>query len=185
MMDWSGKTVAVISSGPSLAPEDCQAVERAGLPTIAVNSSWKLARFCEVIYAGDSAWWEAYGAEIDIPAERWTHNPNAANAMGIQASGKGQSVLNSGYRAIELAISFGAARVLLLGFDCSVRNGTHWHGDHDKTKNPDARRCAEWLNHFGRLARHGAEVINCSRETALTCFPRMPIEEVLCSSRAC
>ncbi|MCY1373105.1 hypothetical protein D9M69_603550 [compost metagenome] len=104
-----------------------------------------------------------------------------AQALGIHANGKGQSVLNSGYRAIELAISFGAARVLLLGFDCSVRAGTHWHGAHTKTKNPDARRCAEWLNHFGRLARHGAEVINCSRQTELTCFPRMSLEDALCS----
>ncbi|MCY1346367.1 hypothetical protein D9M69_324510 [compost metagenome] len=93
-------------------------------------------------------------------------------------------MLNSGYRAIELAINFGAARVLLLGYDCSVRLGTHWHGDHQKTKNPDHRRCAEWLNQFGRLARNGAEVINCSRETVLTCFPRMSLEEALCLSRA-
>ncbi len=183
-MDWTGKTVACIASGPSLTLADCQAVESAGLPAIAVNSSWQLARFCDVLYAGDSAWWEAYGGAVDIPAERWTHNPNVAKALGIQAVGKGQSVLNSGYRAIELAIHFGAARVLLLGYDCSVRQGTHWHGDHDKTKNPDHRRCAEWLNQFGRLVRNGAEVINCSRSTELTCFPRLPLEEALCLSRA-
>lgn len=183
MTRWARHTVAVIASGPSLTAEDCSAVERAWIPTIAVNHSWRLARFCDVIYAGDACWWEHYGGEITIPAERWTHNPNVAKALGINANGKGQSVLNSGYRAIELAISFGAARVLLLGFDCSVRAGTHWHGKHDKTKNPDARRCAEWLAHFGRLDRQGAEVINCSRETALTCFPRMSLEEALCLSR--
>ena len=181
MMDWSGKTVAVIASGPSLAPEDCQAVERAGLPTIAVNSSWKLARFCDVIYAGDHVWWEQYGAEVDIHAERWTHNPNAAKALGINANGKGQSVLNSGMRAIELAISFGASKVLLLGYDCSVERGTHWHGDHAMTKNPDAKRCVEWQRHFAQMDLKGADVINCSRETALTCFPRMSLEEALCS----
>ncbi|MNR09644.1 hypothetical protein D3C85_1258550 [compost metagenome] len=181
---WTGRTVVCVASGPSLCAEDCQAIESAALPTIAVNQSWKLARFCDVIYAGDSCWWDAYGAEIDIPAERWTHNPNAAQALGINANGKGQSVLNSGYRAIELAISFGAARILLLGYDCSVRHGIHWHGAHRKTKNPDSRRCVEWLSHFGRLARHGAEVINCSRETELTCFPRMSFEEALCLSRA-
>ena len=186
MMDkrWTGRTVACIASGPSLVAEDCALIESAALPTIAINHSWQLARFAEIVYAGDSCWWEHYGHEIDIPAERWTHNPNVAQQFGIQANGKGQSVLNSGYRAIELAISFGASRVLLLGFDCSVRNGTHWHGAHTKTKNPDSRRCTEWLAQFGRLARHGAEVINCSRETALTCFPRMTIEEALCLSRA-
>ncbi|MCY1431072.1 hypothetical protein D9M71_470340 [compost metagenome] len=143
-----------------------------------------MARFCDVLYAGDAAWWEAYGAEVNIPAERWTHNPNTAKSLGLHATGVGQSVLNSGYRAIELAIDFGAARALLLGFDCSVRSGTHWHGDHGRTKNPDDRRCAEWIGQFGRLDRRGTEVINCSRETALTCFQRMPIEEALCLSMA-
>ncbi|MCY1368851.1 hypothetical protein D9M69_558550 [compost metagenome] len=180
---WSGCTVACIASGPSLRAGDCRQIEGAGLPTIAVNSSWKLARFCDVIYAGDACWWAEYGAEIDIPAERWTHNQNAARALGINSSGSGTSVLNSGYRAIELAIGFGAARAILLGFDCSVQAGTHWHGDHQKTKNPDAARCREWQSQFGRLARNGTEIINCSRETALTCFPRMTLEEALCLSK--
>lgn len=178
---WAGLTVACIASGPSLRAEDCQLIEAAGLPTIAVNSSWKAARFASAIYAGDPDWWHQYGKEIDIPAERWTHNPNAAQTLGIKANGKGSSVLNSGYRAIELAIELGATRVLLLGYDCSVAAGTHWHGDHDKTKNPDAKRCAVWLNQFARLDMRGAQVINCSRETALTCFPRMRLEDALCS----
>lgn len=183
-MRWSGKVVAVIASGPSLTIGDCQAIHNAGLPTIAVNSSWKLARFSDVIYAGDACWWDAYGKEIDIPAERWTHNPNVAQQYGIHANGKGQSVLNSGYRAIELAISFGAARVILLGFDCSVRQGSHWHGDHSKTKNPDVSRCNEWARQFSRMQLGRVEVINCSRSTALTCFPCMSLEDALCSFAA-
>lgn len=89
-------------------------------------------------------------------------------------------MLNSGLRAIELAIGFGAARVLLLGYDCSVTSGTHWHGDHKLTKNPDAKRCAEWQRHFAMLDPKQAEIINCSRETALNCFPRMTLEKALC-----
>lgn len=177
---WAGCTVACIASGPSLAAEDCEAVGKAGIQAIAVNSSWRMARFASVIYAGDMCWWEAYGAEIDIPAERWTHSQNAAKALGINSNGKGQSVLNSGYRAIELAISFGAARVILLGYDCSVRQGTHWHGDHGKTKNPDEKRCLLWQRQFAQLNTRRAEIINCSRETALTCFPRARLEDVLC-----
>lgn len=177
---WTGLTVSCIASGPSLRAEDCQLIEAAGLPAIAVNSSWKAARFAQVIYAGDPDWWHQYGKEIDIPAERWTHNQNAAQTLGIKSNGKGSSVLNSGYRAIELAIDLGATRVLLLGYDCSVAAGTHWHGDHAKTKNPDPSRCAVWLNQFARLDMRGTQVINCSRETALTCFPRMRLEDALC-----
>lgn len=45
---------------------------------------------------------------------------------------------NSGQRAIQLAAHFGAERIILLGYDCSLENGTHWHGNHpDGLKNPD------------------------------------------------
>ncbi len=179
MRRWQGKTAVCIASGPSLTADDCELVRQSGLPTIAVNHSWKLARFADVLYAGDPLWWDKYGAEVDIEAERWTHFPSVAQNHGINSSGRGQSVFNSGYRAIELAISFGAARVILLGYDCSLTNGIHWHGPHEQTTNPSARCCSKWLDQFARLETHGAEVINCSRHTALTCFPRMPLEQAL------
>lgn len=185
-MDWSGKTVCCIASGPSLTAADCGLVESAGLPTIAVNSSWKLARFAAVIYAADPPWWDSYGKDIDIPAERWTMTENTASARSLQfQTRRAMSIKNSGLHAIELAISLGAARVLLLGYDCSVAAGTHWHGDHQQTKNPDALRCKAWLSQFAALDRKQAHIINCSRETALSCFPRMPLEQALCSFMEC
>lgn len=179
-MRWEGMTVCCIASGPSLRAEDCLAVQHARLPAIAVNSSWKLARFCDVIYAGDAAWWEFYGAEIDIPAERWSCSRHAERYGAMHHKAKG-GAYNSGMRAIEFAIEAGAVRVLLLGYDCSVSSGTHWHGDHSKTKNPDGSRCNEWARQFSRMHLGGVEVINCSRSTALTCFPRMSLEKAICS----
>jgi hypothetical protein len=41
----------------------------------------------------------------------------------------------------------------------------------------------KWATSFGDLARalagRGVEVINCTRETALTCFPRATLEHSL------
>lgn len=177
---WQGLTVVCIASGPSLTAADCAQIEAAQLPTIAVNSSWQLARFADVIYAGDPVWWHAYGDEIDIQAERWAcHDPHIER-MQVNLH-RALGGYNSGLRAIQLAIELGAARVLLLGYDCSVAAGTHWHGDHGKTKNPDAARCSAWLRQFAALDRKGAQVINCSRQTALECFPRMNLEDALCA----
>lgn len=176
---WQGLTAACIASGPSLTADDCAQIEASRLPTIAVNSSWQLARFADVIYAGDPAWWQAYGDDIDIQAERWSCNDPHIERMQINLH-RAHGGYNSGLRAIQLAMELGAARVLLLGYDCSVRQGTHWHGDHAKTKNPDEKRCLLWQRQFAQLNTRGAEIINCSRETALTCFPRARLEDVLC-----
>jgi hypothetical protein len=76
---------------------------------------------------------------------------------------------SSGLRAIELAFQLGAERVLLLGYDCTVSGGTHWHGDHAGTKNPTEALCKKWNAQHCRLARK-ADVVNCSRDTALTAY---------------
>ncbi|MCU3444303.1 phage holin family protein [Enterobacter asburiae] len=75
----------------------------------------------------------------------------------------------------------GASRVLLLGYDCSIRNGTHWHGNHAQLSNPDKFSVARWQDEFSRLrtVAGGVEIINCSRFTRLTCFPRQSLETAL------
>lgn len=177
-----GSSWAIIASGPSLTAEDCALIEASGLPTIAVNSSWKIARFASVLYAGDACWWDQYGSEVDIEADRWTCSRQAAAKHRInhhQASGG----YNSGMRAIQFAIERGASRIILIGFDCSLQGGIHWHGPHELTKNPDAARVRKWHGQFKTVAAlanlRRCEVINCSRHTELTCFPVRDLESVL------
>ena len=173
------KQVAVIASGPSLTAEDCEVVQRSGISTIAVNSSWRAAPWAAVLYAGDSCWWEHYGREAVITAEHWTASRQAAIRYGINHH-RSVGVSNSGARAIRFALERGADQVLLLGFDCSVADGTHWHGDHPATGNPDAARCRQWMRGFLKIAaEYPGRVINCSRKTALDCFPRSTIGELL------
>lgn len=176
-MDLARKTVVCIASGPSLTAEDCAAVLRSGLTTIAVNSSWKLAPFCDILYAGDAAWWEANIDEVDVPAQRWTFSQQASRRFDLHRHVAFGSC-NSGLRAIHLAFELGAARVILLGYDCSIAGGTHWHGDHKLTSNPKAHNCREWMRGFAQLPAR-ERIWNCSRETALTIFERMTLSEGL------
>lgn len=179
---WEGRTVVCIASGPSLKAADCQAVKKAGLPTVAVNSSWRAARFADVVYGGDLQWWDAYGAEIDIPAERWTCTRQAAAKHQINHHAA-YGPYNSGMRAIQFAVERGAARILLLGYDCSVEKGLHWHGEHARTANPTPERVRLWHRQFAAAAAlakaRKCEVLNCSRETALMVFERCELKDAL------
>jgi hypothetical protein len=84
-----------------------------------------------------------------------------------------------------LAYLWGARRILLLGFDmqCGPDGESHWFGDHPLNQgfmNP--KKFNSWIRHFevmGRdLADQGISVFNCSRQSAIGCFPRMAIEQV-------
>jgi uncharacterized Rossmann fold enzyme len=183
MSRWKRKTVAVIGSGPSLTEHDCQLIEAAGLPTVVTNTTWKIAPFCDVIMGADHAWWRDNHDKITVPAERVTISQNAARQFGLSQYGKTRTSKFSGLRAIEYAMDEGANRIILLGFDCSTRKGTHWHGNHVGLGNPDGNRCKKWqfwLLELSMVAKKRCvEIINCSRETAVTHFPRMPLEKAL------
>jgi hypothetical protein len=90
---------------------------------------------------------------------------------------------NSGYQAINLAYLWGAGRIILLGYDMQHTGGkSHFFGDHPKDLQVGSDY-VDWCHKFAKLAAdlaaRGVEVINCSRATALDCFPRATIDEVL------
>jgi hypothetical protein len=175
-------TIACVASGPSLSSPDCQKLLEAHIPIIAVNNSWRAAPFCSAIYAADCCWWEEYSGEITSPASRWCGDSFTANRFGIHhLDSKISGSFNSGQRAIELAIHLGATRVLLVGYDCSIRQGTHWHGQHQMLANPDNFSVNRWHEEFKRLQQQypSIEILNCSRRTRLKCFPIMSLEAAL------
>lgn len=184
---WKGRTVVCIGSGPSLTEEDCERARRAGLPTIVTNTTFRRCPWADVLFGFDGSWWRVHRNEVeaDFKGERITCSA-IGKAMGAESllyQDWYQSFSNSGASAISLAIAAGAARVVLIGFDCQKTGGAvHWHGDHPKELS-NARSIANWPIHFrgvARLATHrGVDVINCSRATALTCFPRAALETVL------
>ncbi|MDG3040445.1 hypothetical protein [Roseicyclus marinus] len=90
---------------------------------------------------------------------------------------------NSGYQAIGLAYQLGADRIILVGLDMQHTGGrSHWHGDHPKGLG-NAWGIEGWRKNFDALAAdleaEGVEVINCSIDTALTCFPQADLRDVI------
>lgn len=138
---------------------------------------------CHHLFAADCAWWDKHYATLNTRAERWTVSGRAKLRYNLNLlQPPDHDTFNSGQRAIQLAAHLGAERIILLGYDCSLVNGTHWHGDHPGTlKNPDSKSITRWAGEFQRLADSlpDVDIINCSRHTALTCFRTSTLQKVL------
>jgi hypothetical protein len=133
----------------------------------------------------DYQWWRVHGTQVatDFRGERVSSNPVASLAVTPVNKQAVPTFGNSGAAAVSLAAHAGARRVLLLGYDCQRTGGmVHWHGNHPKTLG-NAGAMPRWPKQFADLAKamaeRGVEVINCSRETALTCFERTTLELAL------
>ncbi|EJJ0154941.1 hypothetical protein NHJ42_003333 [Salmonella enterica] len=176
-------TFIICASGPSLNKSDCELISGSGLPVIAVNSTWQAVPDCEYIYAGDLRWWDENIPALPNGPERWTCNRRAHTRHGVNLFPTDTSgTFNSGQRAILFGHWLGAKRIILLGFDCSISNGSHWHGDHTGLDNPTAANVKRWHGEFAMVAaqlRESVNIINSSRQTALNCFRRLPLEAAI------
>lgn len=183
-----------LASGPSMCAEDAEAVRGHG-KVIAIGNTGELAPFADVLYSADASWWRHYGerhagftgrraalAQDKLPAGVEGLPYRNAPGLGLDMLHTGQ---NSGYQAINLAFLDGATTIVLLGYDMQHAGGRkHWHADHPRPLgnfNPGMPQlCAPKFTPLARdLAARGIRCINASRETALTCFERIPLPDVL------
>lgn len=132
----------------------------------------------------DRAWWDVHIAEVNkvFLGVRYSNNPlsQKLNVKKLNQQ-KFKTYGNSGASCISLAAEGGAKRIVLLGFDVQKSEGkTHWHGDHPPTLG-NAGQISRWHDKFAEQSKalKHLEIINCSRETALTCYPRANLEDVL------
>lgn len=198
---WRGATVAILASGPSLTAADVELVRawRDAQPgarrVIVVGTTFRLALWADVLYASDEGWWNVYGEEAlrEFRGECWAGAPGwralvhyvevvkepglSPDCARIHGGG------NSGYQAIGLAYAWGAARMVLTGYDMQRTGGrSHHFGDHEGAL-PNLGPLKEWRLRMARMAvdlkAHGVQVLNATRETALTCFRCVPLEQAL------
>jgi len=190
-----GGTVVCLGGGPSLTVEDVDYC-RGKATVIAVNDAYRLAPWADALIASDAAWWSHYkgvpgfaGMKVCVQpgADRWPGVMVLRNTgpSGLETDPTGlRTGRNTGAAAINLAVHFGAARVLLLGYDMEAKDErhSHWFGPHPRglrggSPYPLFRQMFAAM--VQPLKAAGVVVINCSRQTALACFPRRPLREVL------
>lgn len=186
---WEGREVAVLCSGPSMTPEDAAAV--AHLPRIVTNTTFRLAPDAEFLFGFDAAWWAKHKAEVDATfrGERVSYHAQSIKhgCVSMEREPGFRVYGNSGASAVAFAALLGARRVLLLGADCRVGAKAHWHADHPPGLS-NAKSVRAWPRQFEQAAGFArsrrTEVINCSRDSALRCFPRIALEEALSAAEA-
>jgi hypothetical protein len=164
---------------------------------IVINTSFKLAPWADVLYACDWQFWDYHKPEIDriFEGQFWTQDSRAQLRHGIMkiggkhdpGLGRGEVIHfggNSGYQCINLAYLWGAKKIVLLGFDMKrgPQGQSHWHGDHPRPLSTGLP-LDKWLVAFDQLAvdlvDEGVPVINATRDTALQCFDKLPLERAL------
>lgn len=136
--------------------------------------------WADLLFAMDRKWWERYLGQVE--REFAGERVSGLSIRGVQRIHRRfQTFGNSGAAVIALAIDRGAERVILLGYDCQHTDGKrHHHGDHPKGLG-NAGSVHKWPQQFADVATkyRDARIINCSRETALKCFPRAALEDVI------
>lgn len=192
---WPGATVVCVGTGPSLTREDVDYC-RDRAKVIAIKHAIEWAPWADAVYSCGSdrgQWWQRHGDELaayrglrytlDPAASRWASVLKNTGFTGLETEPHGlRTGKNSGYQAINLAAHLGAARIVLLGYDMGTdvtgRDhffGAHWHGSRPPFE--AFRELFETL--VEPLRELGIQIMNASRETSLTAFPCVSIEEAL------
>jgi len=196
-LPWQGNTVVCVAGGPSAKEADLGLV-KGKARVIVINESWRLAPWADMLYACDPKWWQLRAPKSDeFKGIRVTQDLPLALELKIKrvglSHGKNEILIetpgllgwghNSGFHALNLAIQAKARRVILVGYDMSVAKGVHWHGRHENLSNPDKRAVERWrliLDEQASLIRSlGVKVLNTSKDSALTAYPKVPLAEAL------
>lgn len=139
-----------------------------------------------MLFGFDAKWWKIYREEVgEFFKGQLVSYSQAVKHLGVESTFRAQwftNYGNSGACAIGIAIAAGADKIVLLGYDCSVEGKTHWHGDHPQgLTNCDSIK--RWPAQFRAVAddakKEGVEVLNASRNTALKCFQRVELGDVV------
>jgi hypothetical protein len=191
-----------VASGPSFSEAQAEQIVKARAEdkcrVIVVNDNYKRVPNADLLYACDGLWWDknilqvrkifsgalltsdnAASAHFDIP-----YIPYDNKAKGLSKPGSPLNLgSNSGYAAVDLAFHHGTKKIILVGYDMQRTDGkTHWFGEHENglwNYHPDDL-IASWARNYYQLAidlaNAGVDCVNCTIDSALTCFRRSVLE---------
>lgn len=183
MVSWEGQIAVVVGAGPSAAKTPLE-MARGKARVVAVNESWRLVPWADVLFAMDGAWWVDNRGVPQFAGRRVTSSPHATKMFGLDCFSCNGAT--SGLRSIYLAERLGAKPILLVGFEMHPRTGVHWHPPHSSRvglRNPGKNEMKIWREDIERVASkfaaRGTRIINTTPGSALTCFPHLPFEQAL------
>jgi hypothetical protein len=167
-LNWSSTGVAIVAPGPSAKSADVAKL-KGKLPVFAVKQGVDLCPWANAVYGCDAAWWRKI-------------KDNALDRIIVDEPGVIGSGRNSGFQAVNIAVQFGAMRILLIGFDMQ---GQHFYGRNNwaMCSNPDEWNFSKWRRAFAAgaadLKALGVDVVNCSMASTLACFRKASVDQVI------
>ena len=164
-----------IGSGPSLTIQDVEYCRAKGYKLATCNQGYKVAPDCDIFHALDDSWWRDYGDQAmksltnsDVKVYTGAYGTRGT-LVSFGANPRQPIHLQhalSGHNLIELVWRESPTKIILIGYDGT---GQHFHDDYDTYGD---------ISSFNHLYNSLSDlpVINCSRHTAITAFPRMSLD---------
>lgn len=190
--DWRGQTAVLIASGPSVKAIDLAQIK--GAKVAAVNNSYQLVPNADVLYACDYTWWKKHAWAHEFKGLKICGELRAArDGRGVEAvqvlhgddrmqwdfGRLGRGGGSSGFQLVNLVAQWGAAKIIRCGYDCSIKDGVHWHGPHQGLLNPSFSNTVNWKRALDAadivLRLRGVEVVDVKTTEAL-CLALKPTE---------
>ena len=198
MDQWRGQTVVCAASGPSITAEQLDFV-KGKAKVICINDTYRLAPWCDVVYASDARWWDHHIKNVREKAtgQLWTMQEKAAaeHFELFHAAAMRERDLNTepgwinhgthgGFQAINLAYQFGASKIILLGYDCKYVHHADCRPDQDGKCRPHDICLRHWFgshpqgwgdaNHITRWLE-SYRTIHCDRPI-INCSPDSAVD---------
>ncbi|TIN41388.1 MAG: hypothetical protein E5Y10_22875 [Mesorhizobium sp.] len=195
---WPGETVFVLAAGPSTNALDLSRLR--GRRVIAVKSAWKVFAAADVLFFADGRWWREKALRpgvddfaglivttaMEIGDPRVKKMKKVAPTALAEKSDTVALARSSTTGAINLAIHFGAKKIVLLGVDAKLApDGTrHNHGlKWPWPKGATAEAFADQAREFATIApsavKLGVEIVNANPDSAIKTWLRLKFEECL------
>lgn len=186
-------TVIIVAPGPSLDAEQIRLIERSEHFTITIGDAGRVALpYADILYHCDAKWWNHYEGCPEFKNCKISHEETKYTYKLLRSEQKYGLSLdfpkivlgnNSGYQAINLAVFFKPKNIVLVGFDMQDSNGRHnIIGDHPKeVKRPS--NFPLFIHNISSLVKPledlGITVYNCSNNSALECFKKKRLIDVI------
>ncbi len=190
-----GETIFLLGGGPSLSLVQMDKLR--GYKVIAINDAGYIAPWADALFFRDLKWFHLNRPMVDDwrglvfttnvkVKEEYSRvrclEMKHMNEFSFVSLRYGRS---SGHIALSLAITLGARRVILLGYDCRVVDGkSHFH-DNIGTETAQNRFLYEndflpaWKGWGLGCAQIGVEVLNATPGSAIKEFEFRPLDEIL------
>ncbi len=189
---WKGQACYIIGGGPSLLTQDLRLLD--GQNVIVINSSYQAFPAAQFLIFSDMRWW-CHHLRLkplqDFKGRIIATSNSASGAQllkmkrksspGLATERDSVMVKNTTLTgAINLAVHFGVAKIVLLGIDQKTTDGKHWHhASHpwNPTHNCWARQQMDMPKIAEDLRALNIPCVNASPGSALALWPIVNLED--------